>query len=59
MARAIAAAPVHRRGRLRTRLAEALIADGEGDGARTELVAAIAEDPGYTRSREVLDRLRD
>ncbi len=55
--RAIDVAPLHRRGRLRTRLAEWLIARGE-PGARDELEAAIAEDPGYARSRELLARLR-
>ncbi|MBV8760933.1 MAG: hypothetical protein JO257_26800 [Deltaproteobacteria bacterium] len=54
--RAIEAAPQHRRGRLRTRLAEWLLERGE-PGAREQLEAAIAEDPGYTRSRELLARL--
>jgi hypothetical protein len=58
MARAIEAAPPHRRGRLRTRRAEWLLADGEPDAARAELVAASREDPGYARSREVLAGLQ-
>jgi len=57
MQRAIAAAPLHRRGRLRTRLAEWLLDAGDTSAARRELVQAIAEDPGYARSREVLARL--
>lgn len=57
MADAIAAAPPHRRGRLRTRRAEWLLARGDADAARAELAAAIAEDPGYVRSREVLASL--
>src|SRR3569623_1945562 len=55
--RAIEAAPLHRRGRLRTRLAEWLLERGE-PGARPELEAAIAEDPGCARSRALLARLR-
>jgi len=54
MQHAIAAAPPHRRGRLRTRRAEWLIACGDSITARTELELAQREDPGYTRSREVL-----
>jgi predicted Zn-dependent protease len=57
MAEAIAAAPAHRRGRLRTRRAEWLITMGDPPGARAELERAIVEDPGYARSREVLARL--
>lgn len=57
MAEAIAAAPPHRRGRLRTRRAEWLVAQGDQVEARAELVQAIEEDPGYTRSRQVLDSL--
>jgi|GEM_PF-2542418 len=57
MARAIAAAPPHRRGRLRTRRAEWLLAHDDVDAARTELEHAIEEDPGYPRSREVLARI--
>lgn len=53
--RAIDAAPLHRRGRLRTRLAEWLLERGE-PGAREQLEAAIAEDPGYARSHELLAR---
>ncbi|HEU0030354.1 MAG TPA: hypothetical protein VFQ53_06975 [Kofleriaceae bacterium] len=56
MARAIEAAPAHRRGRLRTRRAEWLIARGDREAARRELALAIDEDPGYARSREVLAR---
>ena len=54
---AIAAAPLHRRGRLRTRRAEWLLAEGDPSAARAELLLAIDEDPGYQRSREVLARL--
>jgi tetratricopeptide (TPR) repeat protein len=54
MERAIVAAPPHRRGRLRTRRAQWLIATGHSAAARAELVLAIEEDPGYPRSREVL-----
>jgi Flp pilus assembly protein TadD len=57
MQRAIAAAPLHRRGRLRTRRAEWLIADGDVTAARDELVRALDEDPGYLRSRDVLASL--
>jgi hypothetical protein len=57
MADAIAAAPDHRRGRLRTRRAEWLLAQGEPAQARSELERALIEDPGYARSREVLDRV--
>jgi hypothetical protein len=34
-----------------------LIVQGDAGMARRELVQAIDEDPGYARSREVLDRL--
>lgn len=54
MARAIAAAPPHRRGRLRTRRAEWLLSQGDREAARHELAQAIDEDPGYARSRDVL-----
>lgn len=54
---AIAAAPPHRRGRLRTRCAEWLMAQGDPEAARAELLLAIEEDPGYQRSGEVLARL--
>ena len=57
MQRAIEAAPLHRRGRLRTRRAEWLLARGDRSAARGELLAAIDEDPGYGRSREVLASL--
>jgi Flp pilus assembly protein TadD len=56
MQRAVAAAPPHRRGRLRTRLAEWWLALGDPAAARAELALAIAEDPAYARSREVLAR---
>ena len=56
MADAIAAAPDHRRGRLRTRRAEWLLVRGETAQARSELERAVIEDPSYARSREVLDR---
>jgi tetratricopeptide (TPR) repeat protein len=54
IARAIDAAPLHRRGRLRTRRAEWLLAQGDAGAARAELLRAIDEDPGYARSRDVL-----
>jgi hypothetical protein len=54
MQQAIAAAPLHRRGRLRTRHAEWLLAQGDPIAARAELLQALDEDPGYGRSREVL-----
>lgn len=54
MARAIEAAPPHRRGRLRTRRAEWLLKHGEPNAARAELEQAIIEDPAYERSRDVL-----
>jgi len=57
MAEAIMSAPDHRRGRLRTRRAEWLLARGETAQARSELERAVVEDPGYARSREVLDRV--
>lgn len=57
MARAIAAAPAHRRGRLRTRRGEWLLARGDVVAAREELDQAIAEDPSYGRSREVRARI--
>jgi hypothetical protein len=60
MARAIHAAPSHRRGRLRTRRAEWLIARGDDASrseARVELARALIEDPSYTRSRDVLARI--
>lgn len=55
---AIAAAPPHRRGRLRARLAEWLVAQGDPAAARGELELALVEDPGYGRSRELLASLR-
>jgi hypothetical protein len=57
LADAIAAAPPHRRGRLRTRRAEWLLARGDPAAARAELLEAIAEDPAYVRSRHVLATL--
>jgi tetratricopeptide (TPR) repeat protein len=57
MQRAIAAAPLHRRGRLRTRRAEWLLAQGDPVAARAELLQALDEDPGYSRSREILASL--
>ena len=57
MQQAIAAAPLHRRGRLRTRRAEWLLAQGDPLAARGELLQALDEDPGYRRSREVLASL--
>jgi len=58
MTRAVAAAPIHRSGRLRTRLAEWLIVRGDRDEARRQLEQAAADDPAYTRSRTVLASLR-
>jgi tetratricopeptide (TPR) repeat protein len=57
MQRAIDAAPLHRRGRLRTRRAEWLVATGDRAEARRELAVAADEDPAYTRSRELLASL--
>lgn len=57
MREAIAAAPPHRRGRLRTRLAEWLVTRGEPAAARVELEQALVEDPAYARSRDVLRAL--
>jgi tetratricopeptide (TPR) repeat protein len=54
MAEAIAMAPRHRRGRLRTRLAEWYLALDNPIAAREELERALDEDPSYTRSRQVL-----
>jgi hypothetical protein len=54
---AIDAAPLHRRGRLRTRRAEWLASRGDLDAARAELLRALDEDPAYERSREVINRL--
>jgi tetratricopeptide (TPR) repeat protein len=54
LADAITAAPHHRRGRLRTRRAEWLLALGDPAAARRELHHALAEDPRYTRAREML-----
>ena len=54
MREAITAAPLHRRGRLRTRLAEWLVSRGDAAAARAELERAIVEDPAYARSRDVL-----
>jgi len=57
MRAAIAAAPLHRRGRLRTRLAEWFLALGDPGAARAELQRALAEDPRYARARAELMRL--
>jgi tetratricopeptide (TPR) repeat protein len=57
MQAAIEAAPPHRRGRLRTRRGEWLLAQGSVGAAREELERAFDEDPAYTRSREVLARI--
>jgi Flp pilus assembly protein TadD len=54
MQHAIAAAPLRRRGRLRTRLAEWLLARGDPAAARAELLRALDEDPAFERSRDVL-----
>jgi hypothetical protein len=54
MMEAIATAPQHRRGRLRTRLAEWHLALDNPVAAREQLERAIDEDPSYARSREVL-----
>lgn len=56
-AQAIGAAPIRRRGRLRTRLAELLLATGEPAGAEAELRASLTEDPAWTRAGELLARL--
>lgn len=53
-ARAIAASPPHRRGRLRCRLAELHTAQGRPQDADAELRAALAEDPGWQRARDLL-----
>jgi Flp pilus assembly protein TadD len=53
-ARAIAASPAHRRGRLRCRLAELHAAQGRPESASAELRAALAEDPGWRRARDLL-----
>jgi Flp pilus assembly protein TadD len=58
LADAITAAPLHRRGRLRTRRAEWLLSLDDPVAARRELHHAIAEDPAYPRSREILSLLR-
>jgi hypothetical protein len=57
LAGAIAAAPRHRRGRLRTRRATWLLALDDVAGARAELVVAIDEDPEYPGPRELLARI--
>lgn len=58
MATAIQAAPLHRRGRMRTRRAEWLAARGAPEDAEAELAQALAEDPSYPRARAALERLR-
>ena len=57
LAQAISAAPVHRRGRLRTRHAELLLAAGDRTAAENELRASLAEDPAWARAGELLTRL--
>jgi len=52
-AKAIASSPPHRRGRLRCRRAELLRALGRSTEADADLRAALAEDPGYARAREL------
>jgi Flp pilus assembly protein TadD len=58
MAAAIAAAPKHRRGRMRTRRAAWLAERGARAEAERELVLAVEEDPTYPRSRRALAELR-
>jgi tetratricopeptide (TPR) repeat protein len=58
MADAIAAAPLHRRGRMRTRRAEWLATLGARTDAEAELVLALEEDPTYPRARRELESLR-
>lgn len=58
LAQAISAAPVHRRGRLRTRLAEWLLTCGDHEAARAHLEQALSEDPAYARARDVLESVR-
>jgi hypothetical protein len=58
MAAAIAAAPRHRRGRMRARRAEWLALSGAHDEAEAELQAALEEDPHYPRARRELERLQ-
>lgn len=57
MARAIDAAPPHRRGRLRCRRAEWLRDAGELAAARRELELGLVDDPAYARTRELLAAL--
>ena len=57
LARAIEAAPPHRRGRLRTLRAEWLRRTGDVAGARAELELACKEDPAYGAARAALERL--
>ncbi len=57
MRAAIASAPPHRRGRMRTRLAEWLLASAGPEPARAELRLALEEDPAYPRARDELARL--
>jgi tetratricopeptide (TPR) repeat protein len=54
MQQAIDAAPLHRRGRLRTRRAEWLLARNDRAAARAELQRSLVEDPAYARARDVL-----
>lgn len=57
LVQAITAAPVRRRGRLRTRHAELLLAAGEPAAAEAELRSSLAEDPSWTRAGDLLARL--
>lgn len=54
---AIIAAPVWRRGRLRSRYADLLLETGDIDGARRELELACREDPLWNRAQAQLARL--
>jgi len=55
---AIAAAPRHRRGRMRARRAAWLVELGARAEAEAELVTALEEDPTYPRARDELAALR-
>lgn len=56
---AIATAPPHRRGRLRTRLADLLRAAGDGKGAAAEAERAVVEDPRWARGWLLAARARE
>ena len=58
MEAAIAAAPRHRRGRMRARRAAWLVELGAPAAADAELVTALEEDPTYPRARAELAALR-